>query len=173
MKKFLNKIFGTNSEQGEVKVKSLDEILKLEDETDIVIEIGQKLWDKSKEDKDFESLNTIEKNILYIDMLEGQVNNGGFDQYFFNSSGEYAHETIIALKEIKAPLMADILNRAIKVFPELPIPKDSEQRREFMEDIPESISDTWDKLDDEFYKYPENLAGLVIEYIKANKEELD
>ena len=48
MKKFLNKIFGTNSEQEELKVKSLDEILKLEDETDIVIEIGQRLWDKSK-----------------------------------------------------------------------------------------------------------------------------
>ena len=60
MKKFLNKIFGTNSEQEELKVKSLDEILKLEDETDIVIEIGQRLWDKSKDDKDFESLNSIE-----------------------------------------------------------------------------------------------------------------
>ena len=103
MKKFLNKIFGTNSEQDGVKVKSIDEILELEDETDILIEIGQKLWDKSKDDKDFESLNSIEKNILYIEMLEGQVNNGGFDQYFFNSSGEYAHETLTALKEIKAP----------------------------------------------------------------------
>ena len=173
MKKFLNKIFGTNSEQEELKVKSLDEILKLEDETDIVIEIGQRLWDKSKDDKDFESLNSIEKNILYIEMLEGQVNNGGFDQYFFNSSGEYAHDTLIALKEIKAPQMAEILNRAIKIFPTLPIPKDTEQRREYMEDVPENVSETWDKLYDEFYKYPENLAGLIIEYVKVNKEELE
>ncbi len=173
MKKFLNKIFGTNLDQDKVKVKSLDEILKLENETDIVIEIGQKLWDKSKDGKDFESLNSIEKNILYIEMLEGQVNNGGFDQYFFNSSGEYAHETLIALKEMKAPQMAEILNRAIKVFPTLPIPKDTEQRRECMEDVPKNISETWSKLDDEFYKYPENLAGLVIEYVKVNKEKLE
>lgn len=173
MKKFFDKIFGSNSEQDEVKVKSLDEILELEDETDIVIEIGQKLWDKSKEDKDFESLNSIEKNILYIEMLEGQVNNGGFDQYFFNSSGAYAPETLIALKEIKATQMAELLNRAIKVFPTTPIPKDTEQRREYMEDVPENISGTWDKLDGEFYKNPENLAGLVIEYVKVNKEELE
>lgn len=173
MKKFLNKIFGSKSEQEEVKIKNIDEILKLEDETAIVIQIGQKLWDKSKEDKDFESLNAIEKNILYVEMLEGQVNNGGFDQYFFNSSGEYAHETVIALKAIKAPQMADILNRAISVFPTLPIPKHTEKRREYMEDIPESISDTWIKLDDEFYKYPENLLELVIEYVRANKEELE
>lgn len=173
MKKFLKKLFGTNSEQDEVEINHLDEILKLEDETDIVIEIGQLLWNKSKDDKDFESLNSIEKNILYIEMLEGQVNNGGFDQYFFNSSGEYAHETLIALKEIKAPKMAEILNRAITVFPTSPIPKDTEQRRKYMEDVPENISETWGKLDDEFYKYPENLAGLVIEYVKANKEELE
>src|SRR5690606_3072341 len=162
MKNFLNKIFGKNSRQNNSNTKSLDEILQLEDETNVVIEIGQILWDKSKNDKDFESLNETEKNVLFVEMLEGQVNNGGFNQYFFNSSGEYAHETLIALKQIKAPKMAEILNRAIKVYPTLPIPKDTEQRREHMEEIPESVSETWDKLDDEFYKYPENLAGLVI-----------
>ena len=35
--------------------------------------------------------------------------------------------------------MAEILNRAIKVFPTLPIPKDTEQRREYMEDVPGNI----------------------------------
>ncbi len=173
MKKFLNKIFSSGSKEAEVKTKSIDEIFKLEHETDIVIEIGQKLWHKSKYDKDFESLNEIEKNVLYVEMLEKQVNNGGFDQYFFNSSGGYAHETLIALKEIKAPLTADILNRAIRVFPTLPVPKDTEQRREYLEDIPASISEIWEKLEDEFYEYPENLEGLVIEYAKANKSELE
>lgn len=173
MKKLLNKLFGKDLEQDKVNTKSLDQILGLEDETDIVIEIGQLLWEKSKDDKDFESLTAIERNILYIEMLEAQVNNGGFDQYFFNSSGEYAHETLIALKEIKAPQMAEILNRAIRAFPVLPIPKDTEQRREYMEDIPENVSECWGKLDDEFYKYPENLARLVIEYVKSNKTEFE
>ena len=152
---------------------NFDKILKLEDETETVIQIGELLWEKSKNDKDFESLNQYEKNVLFILMLEGEVNNGGFDQYFFNSSGEYAHETLKALEEIKANQMAEILNSAIKEFPTLPIPKDTEQRRELMEDIPDSISDTWDKLDDEFYEYPENLTELVIEYVRANKKEFE
>ena len=173
MKKFFNKIFGKNLEQDKAETKSLDEIFQSDDETEIVIEIGQLLWDKSKNDKDFESLNQLEKNVLFVEMLEGQVNNGGFDQYFFNSSGEYAHETLNALEEIKAPQMAELLNQAIKVFPSLPIPKDTEQRRECMEGISESISETWDKLDDLFYKYPENLAGLVIEYVKTNKNKFE
>jgi len=95
-------------------------------------------------------------------MLEGQVNNGGFNQYFFNSSGEYAHETLNGLKEINAPKMANILNEAIEVFPIAPIPKDTEKRRTLMEDLPENISDRWDMLDHNFYEYPENLAELVI-----------
>jgi hypothetical protein len=151
----------------------IDELLNLEDETETVIQIGELLWEKSKNDNDFESLNEYEKNVLFIEMLEGQVNNGGFDQYFFNSTGEYAHETLKALEEIKANQIAEILNSAIKAFPTLPIPKDTEQRRELMEDIPKNISETWDKLDDEFYEYPENLAGLVIEYVKTNKKEFE
>ncbi|MCC4213200.1 DMP19 family protein [Leeuwenhoekiella parthenopeia] len=151
----------------------IDKLLNLEDETETVIQIGELLWEKSKNDKDFESLNEYEKNVIFIEMLEGQVNNGGFDQYFFNSSGEYAYETLKALEEIKANQTAKILNSAIKTFPTLPVPKDTEQRRELMEDIPDNISETWDKLDDEFYEYPENLAGLVIEYVKTNKKEFE
>jgi hypothetical protein len=154
-------------------MSKLDKILSLEDETDVVIEIGQLLWNKSENDKDFESLNDFEKNVIFIEMLEGEVNNGGFDQYFFNSSGEYAHETLKALAEINAPKMAEILNQAIKVFPSLPIPKDTGVRRELMEDLPEEISYKWDKLDNEFYEYPENLSGLVIEYVKLNKEKFE
>ena len=151
----------------------IDKLLNLEDETETVIQIGELLWEKSKNDKDFESLNEYEKNVIFIEMLEGQVNNGGFDQYFFNSTGEYAYETLKALEEINANQTAKILNSAIKAFPTLPVPKDTEQRRELMEDIPDNISENWDKLDDEFYEYPENLAGLVIEYVKTNKKEFE
>lgn len=155
------------------RMTKIDEILQLEDETEIIIQIGEILWDKSKNDKDFESLNEYEKNVLFIEMLEGEVNNGGFDQYFFNSSGEFAHETLNALESINAPKMAELLNQAINIFPNLPIPKDTETRRELMEDLPENISDKWDNLDDNFYEYPENLAGLVIEYVKKNKSQFE
>lgn len=154
-------------------MNKIDEILKLDDETDIVIKIGQILWNKSENDNDFESLNEFQKNVIFIEMLESQINNGGFDQYFFNSSGEYAHETLKALEEINAPEIGELLNQAIKIFPSLPIPKNTEVRRELMENLPEKISDKWDKLDDEFYKYPENLAGLVIRYVKDNKEKFE
>ncbi|WP_298521191.1 DMP19 family protein [uncultured Kordia sp.] len=171
MKKFLNRIFGKKATQDKLQSKSLDEILQLEDATETVIQIDELLWGKSKNDTNFESLNDYEKNVLFIGMLEREVNNGGFDQYFFNSSGEYAHETLTALKDINAPKMAAILHQAIKIFPTVPIPKNAEARRECMEKISETITDNWDSLDNEFYQYPENLTELSIEYVKNNKSK--
>ena len=123
--------------------------------------------------RNFESLNKYEKTVLFIEMLEGEVNNGGFDQYFFNSSGEYAHETLDALERIKATKTADILNEAIRSFPLLPVPKCTGTRRELLEDLPESVSGKWEDLDDEFYEHSESLEGLIIDYVKRNKENFD
>lgn len=154
-------------------MSKLDKVLSQESETDIILGIGELLWDKSKNDENFESLNQFEKNVLYIEMLEAQVNNGGFDQYFFNSSGEYAYETLTALEQVGASKAAELLEQAIKAFPQLPIPKDTEQRRELMEDLPERISDIWEQLDDKFYEYPDNIGGLTIAYVKNNKEQFE
>ena len=154
-------------------MSKLDKVLALKDETDVILGIGGLLWDKSKNDENFESLNQFEKNVLFIEMLEGQVNNGGFDQYFFNSSGEYAHETLTALEQVGATNAAELLEQAINAFPELPIPKDTEQRRELMDDLPERISNTWDQLDNRFYEYPDNIGGLTIAYVKRNKSHFE
>lgn len=42
-----------------------------------------------------------------------------------------------------------------------------------MEDIPESITDKWSELDEKFYEYPENLTGLIIDYVKNNKSQFE
>ncbi len=69
--------------------------------------------------------------------------------------------------------MAEILNHAILIFPSPPIPKDTERRREVLEDLPAEISDGWEKLEKEFYEYPENLARLEINYVKANRNKFE
>ncbi|MEO0895343.1 MAG: DMP19 family protein [Bacteroidota bacterium] len=153
------------------KASRLDQILRLEDETEIVIQIGQALWEKADGDDQLGPLNEFEKNVLYIEMLEGQVNNGGFEQYFFNNSGAYAHETLRALQAIKAPKVAALLQQAIKAFPTTPIPKDVEKRREFMDELPQEIKDIWNNIDEAFYTYPENLTELVISYVRKNAKE--
>jgi hypothetical protein len=51
--------------------------------------------------------------------VESEVNNGGFSQYFLNSSSETAGFVVEALETIDAPRTADICRRAIAAaFPD-------------------------------------------------------
>jgi YD repeat-containing protein len=98
-----------------------------------------------------------------INALEGEVNNGGFHQYFYNSAGDRTAETIQALKIIGAVVMADIVKRAAQKFPYGMPPKNRFERQDvLLETYPNA--EAFQALDDEFYQYPENLAALVTKY---------
>lgn len=150
-----------------------EKALQLASETEIVLRIGEVIGNKRQQgDATFSNLTEPESVFIFIDMLERQVNNGGFDQFFFNSSGDYAHEICSAYEKIKAYKTANLIETAIKAFPVLPVPKDTEVRREYMPDINDEISKVWDDLDNKFYEYEENIAGLLIEYVKQNSSEI-
>ncbi len=166
-------LFLVSNEKVKINDESIDQILTMDNETDMVIKIGQSIWSKCevKEDLNFDSLNEFEKTVILIDLLEGQVNNGGFDQYFFNSSGNFAIETLKALEEINAPFVKGLLQEAINNFPKIPFPASIEERRMLMKDLPESISIVWGNLDEKYYREnPENLANLVVGFVKRNKK---
>jgi YD repeat-containing protein len=98
-----------------------------------------------------------------INALEGEVNNGGFHQYFYNSAGDRTAETIQALEIIGAVVMADIVKRAAQKFPYGMPPKNRFERQDvLLETYPNA--EAFQALDDEFYQYPENLAALVTKY---------
>jgi hypothetical protein len=98
-----------------------------------------------------------------INELEGEVNNGGFHQYFNNYSGGNAAEALIALETIGALRMADILKRAIGRFPAGNVPKDRESRLEILSNVFPN-TDEFNDLDDEFFTYPDDIAALVEKY---------
>jgi hypothetical protein len=169
MKKIIALILVSILLQNCSRITKLEKILNKENENESIIQIRKMLREKSKNYYDFESLNQYEMNILFIEFIEKQVNAGGFDQYFFNDSGQFAHETLNFLREINATKTAEILNNAIKVFPKNTVPKDLEHRQDLME----GISENWGKLDDDFREKPENLTKLTIEYVKANKKNFE
>jgi len=63
-------------------------------------------------DVGFEDLSEIDRILVSIWALEADVNNGGFHQYYFNSSGDTAHYAPAALRAIGAPIMACIVDKA-------------------------------------------------------------
>lgn len=154
-------------------MKKIDRILSMEDESDAAILLFEWLSQKAGDSGHYDRLNEEEQAVVLVLLFEGEINNGGFDQFFFNSSGDLAHETLLALHRIQAPETATILHEAMEAFPASPIPKDTGARRLLMEDLPSTISEEWDELDERFYEYPENLAELLIAFVQQNKHRFE
>jgi hypothetical protein len=108
-------------------------------------------------------MNAQEITVL-VDALEGEVNNGGFHQFFYNNAGDNTMETIQALETIGATKAADIVKRAAGMFPNRIPPKDRFARQDVLiENFPQAAS--FATLDEEFYAYPDDLSGLLAKYL--------
>jgi hypothetical protein len=102
---------------------------------------------------------------VFVDALEGEVNNGGFHQVFYNYAGDNTvDETIRALATIGATKGADIVKRAAARFPGRTPPKDRSARQDVLiENFPQAAP--FATLDQEFYAYPDDLSGLLAKYL--------
>jgi len=144
----------------------VEKIIKNKNGQDAIIEINKllsKIFYKNPE-----KLTLSEKNVVYIGELENEVNNGGFDQYFFNSSGNNTIETINALEIIGSKIFLIILKKAVNKFPNGIVPKDRNEQQKILLEINENNEGLWDELNQEFYKYEEDIYTLLINYIENN-----
>ena len=152
------------------KIKNLDKLLNSDDSTGSIIELDNFIGKLCDYGDDFSKLTDHQKQFYLNQNLEREINNGGFNQYFINSSGDNAHETILSLKAIGANKTADILQEAINQFPDKIVPKDRDERTEIVEEIEEIADEVWDDLDQKFYEYEDDLNSLNLEYIKKNRD---
>lgn len=104
--------------------------------------------------------------------LEAEVNNGGFNQYFYNSSGQFAEEAYEACEGIGAHKTASIVQEAIKIlFNEMDLYRKTKEAGT-LEAFMESYNETeLGRCDEEFYKYQDNLNGLIVTYIRSHYQE--
>jgi hypothetical protein len=112
-------------------------------------------------------LSPDEKVIYCAYYLDAEVRNGGFDQFFFNSQGNLAAETLDALLAIGAPQTAALLRRACDAFkPDEPSP-DRDVRWRQMDRIHPEVREVWHTLDEIYYASKEYVLELVDRYIET------
>jgi len=109
---------------------------------------------------------TKEEVKILIDNLEMEINNGGFDQFYFNSAGDYASATVEALKAIEAIHTSKIVQSSIDKFPNGLVPKDRNKRQNILIKISPD-SELFESQDEEFYEYQDDLANLLKIYTKT------
>jgi hypothetical protein len=99
--------------------------------------------------------------------VEAEVNNGGFNQYFWNSSRQFAHEALQDFGLIGATGHAALMKRAIAIH------KMEYKKEGTIDAFSESYDHTeLNRLDDEFYLLKENLSALRIKYIREHPRSL-
>ncbi|GHT78540.1 hypothetical protein FACS189464_2160 [Bacteroidia bacterium] len=150
--------------------ENLNELLnsKTEDNaTEIIFEIFDAVAALIEND-DLKELSEPQKNIYLNQLLEAEVLNGGFSQYFYNPGGLYAYETVNSLKAIGAEKTANLLQKAINKFPKSYIPKDGFELGDIIEEMEDKNDEIWDEFDDKFYDYEDNLNELNLNYIREN-----
>jgi len=133
----------------------------------------------SKFNKDFSneyeivtSLSPGLKAVYSTWILEAEVNNGGFNQFYWNSSGRFAKEAEDGLFLIGALSFLKLMKEANKIYEQEKPRMQEFKDKGTIEAFSESYKETkLNELDDKFYKLTENLSALRIKYIRLHPED--
>ncbi len=127
-------------------VEQLDELV-YKKAVDIYLEtFGEKFKDTGND--------ILLKAVFATSVLDTEIRNGGFDQFFSNFD-DLTNSALIGLKHIKADMHADILNEATKIF--------NEQKEEYAEKKNPNLT----PCDNKYYEL-ENIDSLRQKFIADN-----
>ena len=149
---------------------NMKHIWKLTDTNDFVVAMTEYLDSKTKYGEDMSVLSESERIFYITQTLEMEVNNGGFSQFFYNSSGNFSNELVSAFTAIGANITAAICQKAISAFGR-DIPVDSDEREKMLDELEsDEIDEILEECDSAFYDYEDNLNELNYNFVMKNKE---
>lgn len=114
-------------------------------------------------------LTPAQQHVLALWEVDFEVRNGGFDQYFFNSSGDHYRTALEACRLVGAHQTLALLEQAAAPFgPQGPSP-DQEKRIEAMAPFDaEQERKRLDALEKDFYRNEDRMEVLIARYMLAN-----
>ncbi|NUM55918.1 MAG: DUF4375 domain-containing protein [Candidatus Hydrogenedentes bacterium] len=153
--------------------QTTDELIALEKDyriDSIVLAFEQAVQEKEYECGP-ENLTDAERVIVAVEAIEREVNNGGYGQFFINSSNAYAPIAVSALNQIGCSATAAITQRAINALGALPdlSPETLEDRMN--EDDP-ARDEALGKADEDYYSTGEAIADRLFDFIKQNRAQI-
>ena len=152
---------------------NMDHIWGLTDTNDFVIAMMEHLDKKTNYGDDTSSLSEAERIFYITQTLEMEVNNGGFAQFFYNSSGQFSGELVSAFTAIGANATAEICQKAIDAFG-CDIPTDRDEREEMLDEIEsDEFDEILEECDSAFYDYEDDLNELNYNFVMENKEHFN
>lgn len=127
-----------------------------QDDNTVFEYVYDKLCKKSDYGHDLSQLNDHEKVFMAMALIAEEVNNGGFDQFFFNKGTRWNDILVPAAEAIKAYEVAEICKKAVEIY----------NQHTDQGDIIEELNEC----DDKFYNCKDPYMALIVQYARNNKE---
>lgn len=148
----------------------ISEIWSISDRSTFVVALSGWLARKCQYGSDLTVLTPEEMTVYIVDSFQAEVNNGGFSQYLYNSSGALAADLPAALSAIGAAHTAEIYQRAFAYLP-TGLPADDVQRGDVLDAcINDEAARVFDACDAQFYNTPNELDALICQYAMSNQD---
>ncbi|WP_425397104.1 DMP19 family protein [Aeoliella sp.] len=128
------------------------------------------LWERV-EGEGWESLTVPQQHTLAVRVLIDEVNNGGFLQYFVNSSGSHWQEALAGLKAIGAQRDAVIFSEVLAQFGNDKPSTDRSKRHGQTAQIAEKNDRPFEQWERDFYKDHDGREALLLQYILKHRED--
>lgn len=152
--------------------ESTEQLLSLEGKyrTDSLVLAFEEGINQKAEREGTRSLTIEERIVLAVEALEREVNNGGYDQFFVNSSREFTPIMVGALKRIGCNKTASITQKAIEALGLTDLRPDAIETMIRAPD--EERCATLNRCDDSYYNSTEPIAERLFAFIKANRTSI-
>lgn len=153
--------------------QSTDELIGLQGEyrSDSLVVAFEEALDQKCGRCGLDGLTDEERVVLAVEALEREVNNGGYDQFFTNTSGAFAPFVVDALMRIGCPRVAALTEEAIGALSitgavtveaiEAATEEDSDERDRRLEEC-----------DGKYYEIAGDLSSPLLKFIEANRDNI-
>jgi hypothetical protein len=128
-----------------------------------------KTLDQRWGDLTFDELSVEEREVISLFWLEGEIFNGGLDQYFHNSSGDLAPYAISGLRRIGARQTLALFESAIGKLNVVDYPTDRSVRKEVLKKLGycDDDRDPFEAESDAMIQLPERFFELSLEALAS------
>ncbi len=148
--------------------QSTDELIALEEQfrIDSIVLAFEAALDEKRE------LSSAERVVLSIEAIEREVNNGGFNQFFVNSSRQFAPYIVDAFTSIGCPQTAELCQKAIDLLGVEDL-FDSDALEDAACEADDDLMEQFNSLDEIYYDGAEEpIAVKLFDYIKENRQAI-
>ena len=116
------------------------------------------------------ALSKEERTILAVRALDREVNNGGYQQFFRNSSKQFVPEIVQSLSRIGCRRTATITQKAIKALGATPLI--ATRINDAMRKTNEQRDRELERCDEWFYRTPQGIPRRLYAFIKAKSQSI-